>query len=335
MVDVKPPDTPAPIMKRLKSATQEYHARLESSAFFRALTDHRLPLECYVKQLGSLAVIHGILEHEVSTSKDLRVAMVWEDGLRKLPLIQEDLIFFQPRVMVDATSANEFTREMTKNIRLGGIENPVTLLGYLYVLEGATLGNSMHLPDISATFHLNGLNGCRYYSGYLDQVKNHWDRFTVKMNAAIENPGLFDPIIKAAQEAFSGLESLYTELYPLKKKEKKFHVAQINPEAGNHPIPEDEREIQAALQASNRGWAEFPFYQQRYGERGKRFSDSDTCWLATLVTLDPESLQKQIDWLCRMLSTRGMPSILLEHSLRYLYAEPVHAVPGKKDLYEC
>jgi len=120
-----------------------------------------------------------------------------------------------------------------------------------------------------------------------------------------------------------------------KKKEKKFHVAQINPEAGNHPIPEDEREIQAALQASNRGWAEFPYYQQRYGERGKRFSDSDTCWLATLVTLDPESLQKQIDWLCRMLSTRGMPSILLEHSLRYLYAEPVHAVPGKKDLYEC
>ena len=34
-------------------------------------------------------------------------------------------------------------------------------------------------------------------------------------------------------------------------------MARINPEAGNHPIPKDEREIQAALKASTRSWAEF------------------------------------------------------------------------------
>jgi hypothetical protein len=27
----------------------------------------------------------------------------------------------------------------------------------------------------------------------------------------------------------------------------------------------------------------------------KSFSDSDTCWLVTLTSLDPETLQKQID----------------------------------------
>ncbi|MFW5810749.1 MAG: biliverdin-producing heme oxygenase [Thermodesulfobacteriota bacterium] len=322
------------MMTRLKEETQEYHSRLESSPFFQALMEHRLPLECYLDQLRALAVIHGILETEIAASTDDRVLSVWEEELKKLPLLQEDLSFFEPRTGSDSAASIEAAQQMVKNIRLRGIEKPVALLGYLYVLEGSTLGNSMHRPDISATFHLEGLNGCRYYSSYLNDVRSHWIRFSEKMDAALNDPSLYATLIEAAHETFAGLEKLYESLYPPGQGKKSLHVARINPEAGHHPIPEDEREIQAALQASNRGWAEFPYYQKRYGERGKRFCDSDTCWLATLITLDPESLQKQIDWLCRVLSTRGMPSILLEHSLRYLYEELVHAVPGKKNLYK-
>ena len=124
------------------------------------------------------------------------------------------------------------------------------------------------------------------------------------MNVALNDPSLHDSILEAAHEAFHGLEVLYRALYPLEKTEKNFHVTRINPEAGNHPIPEDEREITAALKASDRGWQAFPYYALRYGDRGKRFSDSDTCWLVTLTALDPQTIQKQIDWLCRVLATR-------------------------------
>ncbi len=334
MPDGTSTDRPKTIMVRLKEETKSLHAKLEALPFFKALMEHKLPLECYVGQLRALAIIHGVLEHETATSEDERVASVWDDNLRKLPLLEDDLKFFQPRIASDDPPSIEAALSMTEKIRLRSIENPATLLGYLYVFEGSTLGNNMHRPDISATYRLDALKGCRYYSSYQDQVGSNWTRFSERMNTALEDRSLHDPLIESAHEAFRGLETLYGTLSPLDEKEQTFHVARFNPEAGNHPIPDDEREIQAALKASDRGWAEFSYYQERYGERGKRFSDSDTCWLVTLSRLDQESLQGQIDWLGRLLATRGMPQIMLEQTLRFLHEELVNAVPEQTAIYE-
>ena len=321
------------IMQRLKKETKDYHSKLESLPYFKALIDHKLPLECYVNQLRALAIIHSSLEQELATSTDNRISSVWDNDLRKLALLEEDLTFFKPRVISDTNKSIDAALSMTEKIRLRKIEKPATLLGYLYVFEGSTLGNSMHRPDISETFHLSGLNGCFYFSSYHEKVQDHWNRFSKKMNKSLSDPSLHESTIDAAHEAFSGLESLYTALFPLAKNEKWFHVTRINPEAGNHPIPEDEREIEAALKASDRGWAEFPYYMQRYGDRGKHFSDSDSCWIVTLTDLDQEILNVQIDWLCRVLATRGMPSIMMEKNLIYLVEELTKALPNKADIY--
>lgn len=323
-----------PIIARLKEETKDCHSTIEALPYFKTLIDHKLPLECYVNQLRALAVIHGVLENEIGSAEDNRVKAVWHEGLKKLPLLEEDLRFFEPRVVSDASTAIEAALTMTGKLRLRRVQNPVTLLGYLYVFEGSTLGNRMHRPDIIATYHLDALNGCRYYASYQDQVPSRWNRFSDKMNRTLEDSSLHDPIVDSAREAFSGLETLYRALYPIDVKAKTFHAARINPEAGNHPIPDDEREIQAALKASDRGWSEFPYYEQRYGDRGKRFSDSDTCWLVTLTRLDPESMQKQIEWLGRVLSTRGMPMIMLEFTLKFSHEELVKVVPAQKTTYD-
>ncbi len=327
-------DRATKIMARLKKETGEYHAKLESLPYFKALIDHKLPLESYVNQLQALAVIHGVFENEIAMSADKRVLTIWNDGLKKLPLLQEDLKFFEPRVVSNHTSSIEAALAMTEKIRLRRVDNPITLLGYLYVFEGSTLGNSMHRPDISKTFHLDGMNGCRYYASYMNDVSTHWNQFSAKMNDVLDNPVLQHPIIEAAHEAFAGLEEVYRVLYPLGKTEKSLHVTRINPEAGNHPMPDDEREIQAALKASTRSWTEFPYYEHRYGERGKRFSDSDTCWLVTLTRLDQKSMQRQIEWIGRLLATRGMPQIMLEYTLNYLHAELTMANPDHTETYD-
>jgi len=324
----------ASIMTRFKEETKEYHAKLESLPYFNGLIKHQLPMECYVNQLRTLSVIHGVLESEIADARDSRLSAIWDDQLRKLPLLRKDLAFFKPRVIPDDNTATEAALAMTEKIRLRKIENPLTLLGYLYVFEGSTLGNSMHRPDITATYHLNGMEGCHYYSSYQEEVRTHWNHFSHKVNSTVSDPGLYDAVIEAAHEAFAGLEVLYQALYPLKKTGKAFHVTRINPEAGNHPVPEDEREIQAALSASDRTWEEFPYYEQRYGERGKRFSDSDTCWLVTLTSLDQETLQKQIDWLCRVLATRGMPTIMMERTLTALHEALSRARPGRMSIYK-
>ena len=322
------------ILKRLKTETVADHKRLESCPYFTALAEHTLPLECYVNQLKGLAIIHGVLESTLAEASCEPVASVWNDRLRKLPLLAEDLEFFRPRIEQDYMPAIEAALAITEKIRLRSIENPLTLLGYLYVFEGSTLGNHMHQPDISATFHLEGLTGCRYYASYGEQVPEKWRQFMQTMEAALEDANLHDSVISAAHEAFSGLEKLYSVLFPMEKGGKFFHVTRINPEAGNHPIADDEREISAALTASNRAWAMYPYYQARYGERGKRFSDSDTCWLVTLTNLDPESLRQQMNWLARLLAIRGMPSIMLEKTIQLLHEELINQIPEKKPVYD-
>ena len=168
----------APIVSRLKEETVDSHSRIEALPYFQALVEHKLPLECYVNQLKALAIIHGVLESEIASAEDNRVADIWDDGLKKLTLLEEDLKFFAPRVASDISTSIDAAHVMTGKIRLRRIENPVTLLGYLYVFEGSTLGNSMHKPDIIATYQLDDLDGCRYYSSYQDQVSSHWHRFS-------------------------------------------------------------------------------------------------------------------------------------------------------------
>ncbi|MBD3223816.1 MAG: hypothetical protein GF313_03755 [Caldithrix sp.] len=309
------------IMRKLRDEAMPMHRALSDLPYIKALMSHQLTLPSYVNALRALAVIHSVLEEEIEEADSGAVRAVWSDDLRKYPLLQSDLAFFGPRAVGDVTEALDAAVEVTKSIRHIRLDRPVALLGYVYVLEGITLGHRLHMPDITTTFRLKDLDGYRYVNSYGESVHRHWDEFSAKMNAALCDPGEQEAVLEGARELFHSLKGIYTQLYPLDLSKQSRHVTRINPEAGVHPIPERDDEIEAALAASQRGWEAFPYYAARYGERGKRFSDSDTCWLVTLTRLDQESFTRQIDWIARVLASRGMPSIMLEETLRYLEQE--------------
>lgn len=98
-------------------------------------------------------------------------------------------------------------------------------------------------------------------------------------------------------------------------------AATLNPEAGAHPITQDPDALRAALRASARMLARYPYFEIRFGERGKRFSDSDSAWLATLVEYPQTLVDAQVGWLAGVLASRGIPRILLERHLRVLVEE--------------
>ena len=104
----------------------------------------------------------------------------------------------------------------------------------------------MHRMDIVANFHLEGEAGSRYYAGYGEEVAARWQRFSQIMNTTIIEPDSQALLETAAVEVFVGLEKLYELLYPGGKTVVSAHVGVINPEAGNHPIPDDPREVAAA-----------------------------------------------------------------------------------------
>lgn len=108
----------------------------------------------------------------------------------------------------------------------------------------------------------------------------------------------------------------------------------VNAEAGTHPIAAGAEELAAARAATGRSWQEFPYYASRYGERGWRFSLSDSGWLLAIASMSSSAARVQVDWLARVLAARGMPSYLLERHLTYLHEELSRAQASDPARYE-
>jgi hypothetical protein len=111
-------------------------------------------------------------------------------------------------------------------------------------------------------------------------------------------------------------------------------VAALNPDAGFHAVPSDAREVEAAVRAGDASLRRFPYFEWRYGERARRFGHSDSAWLVTLAGLPPPLVERQVRWLGVLLSSRGMPQLLLERHLQTLHAELVAAVPERRADYD-
>jgi hypothetical protein len=108
-------------------------------------------------------------------------------------------------------------------------------------------------------------------------------------------------------------------------------ASSINPAAGLHEITADDAELRACARAATRSWEYFPYYGRRYGAEGWRFGFSDSAWLATLCDRDPAEAVEQIHWLGSVLSSRGMPQIMLEYHLRFQHEELLAEVPQRRD----
>jgi hypothetical protein len=107
----------------------------------------------------------------------------------------------------------------------------------------------------------------------------------------------------------------------------------LNPEAGYVDVPEDPREVEAALRAGRVTLRLFPYYGWRYGERGRAFTRSDSAWLAWLAGQPQDRVDQQVRWLRHVLASRGMPGRLLEVHLRGLVRQLVRAVPADAERY--
>ncbi len=180
------------------------------------------------------------------------------------------------------------------------------LLGFLYVLEGSTLGVAVVRPLIARGFHLEDPQGMAYLNNYGDEVDARWSEFKLRMNALTLSVEERQQILKTASDFFNKLETVFLALYPFEPGSKTFAVTSINPEAGRHAVPTDAREIQAALRASEICWRQFPYFEHRYGERGRRFARSDSAWKATLCHYEPERINQQVKWLGGILAVESL-----------------------------
>lgn len=322
------------LMEALKAATFTAHARLQTAPFFQALAGCQLPLESYVGQLRALLAIHAVMEQAVVDCTDDRVHSVWNADMRKLSLLRQDLQYFEPRTVADLKEAVDVAMQTTGALRQQSIETPLALLGWLYVLEGSTLGAAVVQPLVARALLLVGDEGMTYLHNYGAAARSRWVDYSQRMNALTLDMDERAQIVQAANALFARLEALFRALYPFQSESKAYLAASINPEAGRHPVPADVREVQASIRAGDICWHRFPYFAARYGERGLRFARSDAAWQATLCQYPPAQILQQVQWLGRVLAARGMPTLLLQVQLEILVEVLAATIPERRADYE-
>lgn len=190
---------------------------------------------------------------------------------------------------------------------------PAALVGALYALAGAL--RALQEPGAEARDALA------------------WQAFEASVGAAPLAGDEPAQAAAAAREVAEELAGLAASLDGRAARPLSQLVAVLNPEAGKHPIAGELAELEAAALAGDRSWAEFPYLRLRYAERGIRYAWSDSAWLVTLCHLPQAEIERQIDWLGRLLAARGMPRLLLERHLELLHEELTRAIPGREAHY--
>ena len=321
------------LSERLKTATGTLHAEMEGLPFFRALADGTLPLDSYLCQLRAFAVILASLEGAAGMAGEGPVRDLAAPLAGRYALLLRDLEAFSDLLIPDIAPALRLSLRLAQLVRQQALENPLLLVGQLYALGGTVLGNRVHLDDVRRVLKEKG-RGDAFYSGFGERTDGLWHTVTALLDhfAAAEEERLL--IVRTAEDTFRELIALHAALFPLPPPgERRLAATALNPEAGNHPLPEDPREVRAALVAGRRCRAEFPYFEARYGERGRRYTSSDVAWLATLPQLESAGVFQQASWLADLLARLGMPRILMERQLELLREELSAAVPERADQY--
>ena len=298
----------------LEVKTAPLREQLERLPFFEALQTHTLPKISIVSFLRCLAIIHAVLDRKLSRISQPQVSRLHDSTLPKLPLLTADLEVLDaaslPGITPAIRSALDHADEILRET------DPLNLIGPLYVLEGSPNGASALKREYAHCLNVAD-EQLSYLGCYGSAPAARGSTFLRVLSALSFDGGQRERIAASAVRCFECLEGICAAAYPYSSKDLKYHAAAMNFEAGDHVIPQNPLEIDLALRAAKAAWETFPYLEQRYGARGRRFTNSDSCWLVTLTRAPgQDAAAKALDWLRTVLATRGIPTVVLEAHLR-------------------
>jgi heme oxygenase len=318
------------ISQLLREAVLPTHRRIESLPFFAALTGRVLPVERYVDQLRAMAIVTTTLERAVAAAQDPAVRALRSVATGRAGLLLDDLAFFDGRgPLPDDPAPTSAAIALASEITLASAETPVRLLGHLYVSQGMAIGNIVHREDAKACAG-GSAGGAKWYAGYGDETGPRFRTFCGALDTLALDEEALREAAGAAASAIAGLEKIHAVLDPAVLPCRRFLATTYNAEAGAHNVPAGAVETTAAHRAGERCLEEFPYFMERWGERGRRYTRSDVGWLTSLATLSPDEGIQQIRWFAGVLARRGMPSLLLERQLLLLREEMAVADPSSR-----
>ena len=315
-------------LKNMKSLHQELkeqnarpHKRAQTTPYINHLLDNDIVKESYTGHLRTLAIIYGTLEHQIYKSENPTIQLLIKNYIPKLPYLLKDLENIDALHTKDIIPAVREALLIADKILIDSIQNPVKLIGYIYTLDGSLNGGQILQKHVAKALNLKDKQGLSYFALQEKNTEKFWPEFIHNINKAGEDNSAREAILSGASEAFYGIINTYEHLHPVNPENLGNHITALNPEAGDHLIPTEPLEIEAAIRAAHKTWDEFPYFSLCYDARGKRFAVSDSAWLVTLCDMPRETALRQAQWLSNFLANAGMPTYTFEKQLEYLFQE--------------
>lgn len=188
------------IMKLLKESTDEQHRDAERRRLQKDMVQGRLSAERYRVWLEQMYVLHRTLSDEIDRCRNdctPLVAVVTDDGLH-VDHLRADLAALGSDP--DSVEALPATARAVGKIRRTARKDPLSLLGYNYVLEGSMNGNRFIARALASALEVPATS---YLDPYGEEQRPMWLAYRERMNAVGFDAGQAEAMVRAAQDMFT------------------------------------------------------------------------------------------------------------------------------------
>ena len=210
MIESKPQAAGSFALK-LKQGTQDLHDQAEAGPFQQRMVDGKLLRAEYVAFLQQVLHVHRAVEplFRDAAARESRFADMLHQNHFRVTKIEQDLLDLDaaPSDIV-LPSAQRFIDSVTESAD----SDPLSLIGVLYVKEGATNGNKIVAKRIRDGLSLDGSVAMGYLDPHGADQRKRWTAFKGTLDSLDVSDGEQARCLEAARATFRLFMDLSAEL---------------------------------------------------------------------------------------------------------------------------
>jgi heme oxygenase len=201
-------------MEHLRDTTRGLHKEAESRPLQRSMARGTLPRGAYAMYLGQLRHLHAALEEGLDAAISFAPALapLHTENRRRVPDLDRDLLTFG--VQSPSVPVLPPTERFVDRIRHLSSEEPIALLGPLYVLEGSTNGGKFLAKVLRSSLLLENGDGIAYMDPYGDEQPRMWASFKRLADEIPLDSEQLEAVSEAARWTFEAIAAISDAILP-------------------------------------------------------------------------------------------------------------------------
>ena len=197
--------------RMLKEGTQALHDQAEAGNFQVRMVNGELARLEFAAFLGQMRHVHAAFDPaiKVAAEADNRVAQLFDDSHLRLGRIDQDLADLDSTAIAEPLpSTQKFVEYIGHRLN----EHPASLIGVLYVKEGATNGNKIVSKRLQQAMELKSDQAMRYMDPHGKDQRRNWNAFKATLNELDLSEQEQADCVRVAQETFQMVMDVSREI---------------------------------------------------------------------------------------------------------------------------